>query len=215
MKTLGFTLIVSALACAQEPAEVEGERDRAVAGTQLPPRIPADTQYRLSVGGKLKYHVQDMYDPEAVFRSAVAAGIDFVRNDPPEWGQGVQGWGTSFASRMGQRAVKGSIMWGVESAAGWDPRPVRITSHGFMPRARDAIRNTLMARRDAGGQTFNWARLAGNYGSAFVSRTWNPPTRSSAGDALVSGSVGLGMDVGLSVVYEFWPDLRRAMHLGK
>jgi len=207
--------MVSAWACAQEPAEVEGERDRAVTDARPPLRIPANTQYRLSVGEKLKFHVQDMYDPEAVFRSAVAAGIDFVRNDPPEWGQGVQGWGTSFASRMGQRAAKGAIMWGVESAAGWDPRPVRTTSHGFTPRASEAIRNTLMARRDAGGQTFNWARLAGNYGAAFVSRTWNPPTRNSVGDALVSGSVGLGMDVGLSVVYEFWPDLRRAMHLGK
>ena len=207
--------MVSALACAQEPAEVEGERDRVVIRTQPPLRILGDTRYRLSVGEKLKFHVQDMYDPEAVFRSAVAAGIDFVRNDPPEWGQGVQGWGTSFASRMGQRAVKGSIMWSVESAAGWDPRPVRITSRGFMPRTRDAIRNTLMVKRDAGGQTFNWARLAGNYGAGFVSRTWNPPTRNSVGDALVSGSVGLGMDVGLSVVYEFWPDLRRAMRLGK
>jgi len=114
---------------------------------------------------------------------------------------------------MGQRAIKGTIMSGVESAAGWDPRPVRITSHG-LPRARDAIRNSLMVKRDAGGQTFNWARLAGNYGGAFVARTWNPPSRNSVGDALVSGSVGLGMDVGLSVVYEFWPDLRRATHLG-
>jgi hypothetical protein len=158
---------------------------------------------------KLVYNVERTFDGGSLFRTGLAAGIDQAMDNPDPWPNGVDGYGIRYTSKIGHRLVKHVIMSGVQIALKQDPRHIPTESTTVWGRTKEAILNTYRIYNDGGGMTFNYSRLVGAYGSAFVSRTWQPRGYNTAGDALVSGTITLGLDAGMSVFYEFWPDLKR------
>jgi hypothetical protein len=69
----------------------------------------------------------------------------------------------------------------------------------------------MLARHDDGSRHFSVSQVGGVAAGAFLSRLWQPPSQSSAGDGAVSFGITMGSNIGFSVAKEFLPDLGRAI----
>jgi len=163
----------------------------------------------LTVGGKLRFYLKATYGPRPLLTMAASAGLNQWRDFPTEWGQGMEGYGRRFASRVGQRTVNNSIRFGVGAALREDPRYFPSERKGFLPRMGHALAYTFVARTDSGGRTFAVSRFAGAFGSAFISNTWHPAGVDDTNHALGRAGIALAVDAGMNVVREFWPDVKR------
>ena len=72
--------------------------------------------------------------------------------------------------------------------------------------------STFLARHDNGSRSFSFSRIGGTAGSAFISREWQPPSTTSAGDGAVVFGLNMATQVGFNVFREFWPDMKRHFH---
>lgn len=150
-------------------------------------------------------------DPSALGKSLFTASIAQLKNSPEEWGQGVKGFARRYGHRLATRGVENGIGFGVAAVLRQDARYFRLSEGGVGGRVKHALWHTFVTRKDNGGKTFAVWRIAGNYGSQFVSNSWRPPTENNAGDALVRGTISIGYDAASNAFKEFWPDIRRRL----
>src|SRR5207253_8536089 len=98
--------------------------------------------------------------PGAVTRTAAGAGFGQLRHHPRAWGQGGRGYAKRFAAGFGQRAVKGTIQFGVGTLRHEDPRSTKpLKPPGFRAKMKDALRKTFTVRR-SGTTNGAWPRDA-------------------------------------------------------
>jgi hypothetical protein len=166
---------------------------------------PATNTQPLTLGQKYKLALNRTLDPLEWVRIAFGAAIDQADNYPSDWGQGWDAFGVRTASGFGQQAIREQIEFGVWAIDHEDPRHHRSGLHGVWPRTRYAIVHTFVSRRDDGGQMPAYSRFLGDYGAAFASREWYPTRFHNLQAGLDSGSVSLGLDVGMNVAREFLP----------
>jgi hypothetical protein len=147
--------------------------------------------------------------PAGFARSAFTAALAQWLDTPPEWGQGMAGYGRRYGHRIGNRAVESGIGFGVSSVLRQDPRYFRNPGGGTGGRLWNAVSQVAVTRTDSGGKTFSTWRFAGNYGGQFVSNTWRPERQRTFGNTMVRGSLSIAFDAAANVFKEFWPDIRR------
>ncbi|MGD1071941.1 MAG: hypothetical protein ABSB15_17550 [Bryobacteraceae bacterium] len=197
---------VPALTLAQYPAP-------AAAGT-VAISIPApSTVYQpLTPLQKAERRALNLITPETLLTSSFSAGIGQWRDTPPQWGEGAEGFGRRFADAEGYIAVHNSIAFGFDVAFHLDPRYRRMPQARFIPRLRNAVTQTFVANKDAGGKMINVSEIGGNFGAGMIANEWEPKGYRSVGDGLSRGAFGIGYDVLRNVFREFGPDL---MHPGR
>jgi len=110
---------------------------------------------------------------------------------------------------------KQQLEFGVEALDGEDPRVPQVHSSGFWHRAVSAALITFYRRSDRGGNMIAWSEFVGAYGSAYISHQWWPRQFNDFHNGFVAGTDSMGMDVGMNIMREFMPDIKRALHLGK
>lgn len=157
-----------------------------------------------------KWYVRDTYGPGALFRTGFVAAMDQSDNDPPEWGQGMAGYGRRAASRYGRFALQETLELGGGMLLGEDPRyhPCRCT--GFFRRSGHALLSTVVTRNREGNPTFAFARVGAVYGgSMLATHLWYPSRYTAAGDGFRLGNISLGVSGGVNLIREFWPDIKR------
>lgn len=169
----------------------------------------AQTPATLDVSGKLRYHVNRTFSPGALATTGVKAGYSQWTDSPTEWGQGGAGYGKRVGSSIASSAVRAGLAFGLDSALHQDPRYYRSGSTGVWPRAKHALRATILTRTDSGGETFSTWRIGSAYGAAFISEQWYPDRYHTVRHGFVSGSTRLGFDVIKNVIAEFWPDMKK------
>lgn len=75
-----------------------------------------------------------------------------------------------------------------------------------------AMTRVFIARKDDGGSTFNSSSVAGAFVASAIHNAYHPYDTPSA-DGTVNRALGrLATHVGMNVVREFWPDVRRHFH---
>jgi hypothetical protein len=163
----------------------------------------------LTVGGKLRFYLKATYGPGPLLNMAAWAGLNQWRDFPTQWGQGMEGYGRRFASRVGQSTLNNSIRFGVGAALREDPRYFPSERKGVLPRIGHALAYTFVARTDSGGRTFAVSHFAGALGSAFISNSWYPAGVDDTNHALGRAGITVAVDAGMNVVREFWPDVKR------
>jgi hypothetical protein len=163
----------------------------------------------MTVGQKFRYRLQHSFDLEHVGRSLAGAALDEARNHPAGWGQGWDSFGVRVTSHLGQHVIKQQIMFGVEALAHQSPEHLRSRRTGFKNRLGDSIKYSFMASSDTGKLMPAYARFAGAYGAAYISRAWYPREYHTFNSGFYTGTVSLGIDVGLNVFREFYPDIKR------
>jgi hypothetical protein len=163
----------------------------------------------LSARDKVKLHASRVYAPSGLGKSAVTACYNHWVNDPPEWEQGLKGYGRRYGHRLLNRAVENAIGMAVSTSLGEDPRYFYSGQTGVWRRVKYAVASTFLTRTDDGGRRISTWRFAGNYGASLISNSWRPPSENQVRHALERGTISIGYDVASNVFKEFWPDIKR------
>lgn len=192
------------------------ERAQANRDTQNLPEAPRAQESpiparRLSLGDRVDLYIHSITNPDSVAGPAFGAAINQARNEPPEWGQGAEGYGVRFASSYGRMLIGRTIRFGVAAVDHEDPRFYHSDETGFWRRARFATVHYFIVRTDGGSQIPAFSRFAGVYGAAFISNEWYPASRANTSHALLRGTTALSAGLGWNVFREFWPDIKRAL----
>jgi len=142
----------------------------------------------------------------ALLRVTAAATYGEITNNPDEWGRTMGGFGKRVASGMGTHVIKNSIAYPMAAALHEDMNYHRSTSERFAPRLGHALLSTVMTRKTTtGNTTVAFGYLSGTFGSALISRTWQPSDHHSWGSGYSSAGFQLCGQAAVNVFREFWP----------
>lgn len=163
----------------------------------------------LSKREKGKLHIGRLYGLAPFILSAIPAAINQWRDVPHEWGQGSLGFGRRYGSAyLYSFGVQNAMAFALDSKFHQDPRYFPSTRHRWA-RLGDCLLQTVTTRTDSGGKEFNIWRIGSAYGAGLLSMAWYPDSSRSVGDAMVRGSVGLGIGTAANVLREFAPEIRK------
>jgi len=150
-----------------------------------------------------------LVDAESILRAAAVAGINQASNTPKEWGGGGEAYGERLGNALAEHVIRRTLQYGASAALHQDNRYFVSGQTGFFRRTKYAVVSTFLARRDDGSRTFSYSRIGAAAGEAFISRAWQPPSVTTAGDGAVNFGLTIAADVGFNVVREFLPRFRR------
>ncbi len=154
---------------------------------------------------KLSNYVFDAYGPYPIGGALFAAGINQLTDSPPEWNQGMKGYGRRFGSDFGIAAVGTTTRYGLAEAFKEDTLYYRCECTGILPRARHAMFSTLTARRGADGhRVFSIPALLAPYAGTMTAVYGWYPNRFGAKDALRGGTYSLLTYAGGNIALEFF-----------
>ena len=153
--------------------------------------------------------MRETFGEKAVLRSAGAAGFGQALRRPVEWARTAAGYGRRAGSGFAQYAAKTGIQFAVGALRQEEQRYQRAEVTGVWKRTRHALLATLIVpRKKRTGKTVAAGRLSGAFGSGLISRLWQPVRLRTFSSGFASGGISLGIDAGVNVLREFWPDLR-------
>ena len=156
---------------------------------------------------RLRAYIQQLFNPEAVLKSAAGAAINQATNTPSEWGQGGTGYGRRFASSYGDHIVQTTLMDSSAAALHEDNRYFRSGLTGFGPRLKYAITSAFMARHEDGSRHLSISAVGSYAGAAAISRTWQPPSTEGWIHGVDAFAITVGAEVGFNVAREFLPGI--------
>ena len=148
-------------------------------------------------------YVKSMFGPSALIRSAVTAGINQWKDSPEEWEQGMSGYGKRFASSFGRNMIQQTVIYGLDSALGWDTGFRRSGSDEFGERLKHALLENITSRTKSGKRVISVPRIVGVYTGGVISREAWYPERYDYKDGLRAGTNTLLIGFALNVVREF------------
>jgi hypothetical protein len=154
-------------------------------------------------------YFKSLVNPIGFFKAGFSAGLDQLNDKPEEWSQGASGYGKRYANIEGQYLIQRTVTFGISSALHEDNRYFNSGKQGFWPRTAYALESGILARHDDGSRHISFSQTGGVAAGAFLSRLWQPPSQSSAGDGAVSFGISMASNAGFGLVKEFLPDLAR------
>ena len=169
----------------------------AVEGTPVP----------LTVKGKTDYFLKSAFSSQSMAR--MAATTAFGQATGGRFGGGVDGYTQSLASRYAEHLTSRTIQYGVGALLREDPRFYRSGKDGFWERTAFVLSRTVVTKKDDGSTTIAAGRLLGTFGSNALSAYWHPARPDPLTRGLSETGVNLAGDVGIRMVREFWPDIKR------
>lgn len=157
---------------------------------------------------RFKDYLGDLYSPGFLMESTIATIRNHVRQDPEQWGGGSIGLKKRLGHTFTRRFVERSIEHSVAAALGEVRGYRRSNEKRFWSRVRHATLSTFLTTKVNGSRNLAYSRLAGTIGSFFVANTWYAKGANGKSDALRRSGTSLGVDVGVNILMEFWPDIR-------
>jgi hypothetical protein len=191
-----LALSLSATVLAQNPVNLPD---------QVGPTMTADP---FTVHEKFEYRFNQTVGLHGYLGAATGAAIGQARDVPHEWGEGVGGYATRYASDFGTNVARQSMEFGLESALHEDPRYFPSEDKRVSARLKNVLLQTVVTRTDSGRETFAWARMFSAFGAGELSNAWQPPSTNTPGRGLTRGCIMLGGDFGYNFLQEFIPFFR-------
>jgi hypothetical protein len=165
---------------------------------------PTSNYTRPTHGTMVRNYLFDAYGPYPIIGAAVAAGINQANNAPPDWNQGLKGYGRRFGSNFGIAVVSTTTRYGLSQAFRQDSMYYRCECRGVLPRLGHAMISTLTARRGVDGhRVFSLPALVAPYVGATTAVYGWYPGRFGAKDALRLGSYNMLFYMSGNVSLEF------------
>jgi hypothetical protein len=160
---------------------------------------------RPTEGTKAINYAFDTFGPYPIAAAGVTAGINQFTDSPPEWGQGVAGFGKRFGSDFGTAAIATTAHYGLAEALREDTLYYRCECTGLFPRLGHAVISTITARHGEDGHSaFSFSALAAPYaGSMIAVYAWYPD-RFGPKDAFRMGNYSLLTYMGGNIALEFF-----------
>ena len=217
---ISLVFILNLLGASQDQSSTESEQksstvsrgvDHLLNYLNMAGTIKASEFRPLTQRERTNIYWKTMVNPLGYVKAGFSAGIDQWNDKPQEWEQGMSGYGKRFANILGQYSIQRTVTFGVSSVLHEDNRYFNSGKQGFWPRTGYALASGVLARHDDGSRHISISQLGGVAAAAFLSRLWQPPSQSSAGDGAVSFGVTMASNIGFGVVKELLPDLGRAI----
>jgi hypothetical protein len=179
---------------------------RAVSANQ---KLPPET-----VQEKFMDATHDSFDYSSIFFPAVVAGYDMARDATPEFHQGGAGFARYFwHSAVDQTSENYMVEFIFPTLTHEDARYYTLGHGGFMKRAGYALSRAVVTRTDSGKETFNISEVVGAGSAAGLSNLYYPSASRTVGNTIDQWGLDVGIDAGVFVFREFWPDInRRLLH---
>jgi hypothetical protein len=171
--------------------------------------LKADDFYPLTQRERTVLYLKTMMNPLGYLKAGFSGGIDQWKDKPSEWEQGASGYAKRFGNIVGQYSIQRTVTFSLARALHEDNRYFNSGKKGFWRRSGYALASGVLARDDDGSRHPSISQLGGVAAGAFLSRSWQPPSQRSAGDAAVSFGITMASNTGFSVVKEFLPDVGR------
>src|SRR6266550_2173167 len=128
--------------------------------------------------------------------------VDQLRNDPPEWGKGFEGYRRRAASDVGEFLIQEGA---TEALAALLKRPLDYAPchcRGIGNRLRWALAASVTDPMPNGSHRVALPRIAGAYAGSFAQASWRPATSDRTRTALINGTVSLLIGAGINVFQE-------------
>ena len=147
--------------------------------------------------------------PFTYIAAAGAASGGQIGDTPKEWGRTWEGYGKRVGTTFAMFTIDTGVHQAGDAAFGLDPRYFSCRCHGTLRRTWNAVEMTFLAYDSHGHKRFDFPQLAGAYGSAMIVTTWYPPHYSPLVQGVQMGHQQIGLAVGVNVIREFSPELKR------
>jgi hypothetical protein len=205
-----FTAVIAGLPTAvwsQEAPDADSAAQTGQAQT-----LTADTYVAITPSERVSWIVVGTVGPKSLFIiGPLAAAWQTAFNTPEEWGRGWSGFGKRYAQREADVAISNTIEGGLGALWGEDPRYIPSARKGIWPRARYALKTSVLAQGRDGRLRPAWARYAGNTLNNLIENSWLPPSQTSAGQTALRSGMGIVTRMGGNLWDEFWPDVVRLL----
>lgn len=136
------------------------------------------------------------------------AGVDQLRDEPPEWGKGWRGYGKRAASNVGEFVIQESVTEGLAAAM---RRPLdypHCTCKHTLDRISWALGSAVVDRMPDGSHPLAIPRIVGAYAGSFAQASWRPSNgEDRTRTALINGTMSLVIGAGINLWHEFRKDI--------
>jgi hypothetical protein len=209
-RLVAFTTVIAGLPAAvwsQEAPDPNGAAQTPSAQT-----LTADAYVAITPAERVSWIVVGTVGPKSLFIiGPLAAAWQTAFNTPEEWGRGWSGFGKRYAQREADVAISNTIEGGLGALWGEDPRYIPSARKGIWPRARYALKTSVLAQGRDGRLRPAWARYAGNTLNNVIENSWLPPSQTTAGQTALRSGMGIVTRMGGNLWDEFWPDVVRLL----
>ncbi|HEV8233096.1 MAG TPA: hypothetical protein VGP84_00815 [Gemmatimonadaceae bacterium] len=131
------------------------------------------------------------------------AEVDQLRNEPPQWGSGWDGYRRRAASNIGEFVIQEGT---TEALAAAMHRPLDYTTcpcRGTGDRLGWALWGSITDQMPNGKHPLAVPRIVGAYAGSFAQASWRPSASNRARTAVVNGTVSLLIGAGINLFQEF------------
>lgn len=132
----------------------------------------------MALDGKARYQLfvrQSFTTPGIYIKTGFFAAHDQIRDVPPEWGDGFEGFAKRVGTRQTQFLLQNSFTSLGNAMVGWEPRYDRCKCDGFWRRTRHAIvRNFVTYDRSEKHLRPQLMPYVGSFGAGVIAATWDP-----------------------------------------
>ena len=227
MKQLNSTLAVLAVSAGLiagnlNATEDEGQSSQPVSSAEQPEAsslaskayAPGGLNTYTPLTGKERWNFylhESYWSPAVFFRAAGPALGAHLGNEPPEWGQGMEGYSKRFANRFGRFTIRGSIEAGGAALLQHEVRYLRSTRSGFFPRAGHALTANFVTYDKHGRRRPHVSRVGSAFAAEFIGNTWMPDGYRNTTQALRGVGVEVAIGSAFNLIREFSPELKRVL----
>jgi hypothetical protein len=209
-RLLAFTSVIAGLPTAAWSQEAPPADDAAQTATAQTPTAIA--YVAITSTERVWWIVEGTVGPKSLFIiGPLAAAWQTGFNTPEEWGRGWSGFGKRYAQREADVAISNTIEAGLGALWGEDPRYIPSARKGIWPRARYALKTSVLAQGRDGSLRPAWARYAGNTLNNVIENSWLPPSQTTATQTALRSGMGIVTRMGGNLWDEFWPDVVRLL----
>jgi len=165
--------------------------------------------FPLTLGQKYTYALSAIFGPDRLVGMLGYSAFKQSRDLPVQWGTRPSAYAVRFASQFGNIFVNHALTFSIGALDHEDPRYVRSDHGNLFARVGHAVVHTFVVHNDRGGWMPAYSIVASDVATPFLARRWEPEQFQTAA-TLQTGAINIGLDIGNSLLKEFYPDLRRA-----
>jgi hypothetical protein len=151
------------------------------------------------------YWRQTYFTPGVYFSAAGPALGGQLRNEPPEWGQGAEGYAKRFANQFARNTIRDSLTAAGSAALGYEVRYVKCDCKAVLPRVGHALLWNFLTLNRQGNTVLNAPVIGSAFAAEFIGNTWMPARYDTASNAFRSGGTQLAINSAFNLIREFMP----------
>jgi hypothetical protein len=171
--------------------------------------VSAENYQPLDRSRRWRYYVNQNFTSIGSYFGPVAISIiDQINSQPPEWGDGMEGYGKRFVSRLGTGIIQGTVQSAGAALLGQDPRYIRSADTRIPRRIGHAFLYSIITYNNEGKRRLALATLGSFYASSMLTDYWYPGRFTALGDGVRDGNRQAILSGLVNQFQEFWPEIR-------